>query len=92
MKIFLDFSEFQISGDFDDRKIVEGVTGERNIFKKRGDQDPNPASPQEKPKRLRFAVVCRKFIPCNVLFRMYPHLCIDLMGKIRDWKELCYLH
>ena len=33
-----------------------GITGEKSIYKKRGEQDPEPGAPQEKPKRLRLLV------------------------------------
>eukprot|EP01114_Cavostelium_apophysatum_P013070 TRINITY_DN3086_c0_g1_i2.p1 TRINITY_DN3086_c0_g1~~TRINITY_DN3086_c0_g1_i2.p1 ORF type:complete len:1142 (-),score=300.99 TRINITY_DN3086_c0_g1_i2:601-3708(-) len=46
----------QLSGDFDDRKTVEAITGEKNIYKKRVEQDPQPGTIQEKPKRIRFAM------------------------------------
>lgn len=46
----------QSSGDFDDRKIVEGITGERSIYKKRGEQNPEPGTVQELPKRIRFVM------------------------------------
>lgn len=45
------------SGDFDDRKLIDGITGEKNVYKKRGEQDPQPGSLQEKPKRIRFVLV-----------------------------------
>lgn len=47
----------QTSGDFDDRKLVEGITGEKSVYKKRGLQDPEPGAQQEKPKRIRFVLV-----------------------------------
>ena len=30
----------QTSGELDDNRIIDGLTGERSIYKKRGDQDP----------------------------------------------------
>ena len=33
-----------------------GITGEKAIYKKRGEQEPEPGAPQEKPKRLRLLV------------------------------------
>ncbi|CAO3686219.1 unnamed protein product [Umbelopsis ramanniana] len=44
----------QTSGDLDDTKIIEGLTGEHNIYKKRGDDDPEIGLFQEKPKRMNF--------------------------------------
>ena len=46
----------QTSGELDDTKLIEGITGEKSIYKKRGEQDPEPGAPQEKPKRLRLLV------------------------------------
>ncbi|KAI5695056.1 hypothetical protein M8J75_010206 [Diaphorina citri] len=46
----------QTSGDLDDSRLIEGITGERAIYKKRSDQEPEIGSPQMKPKRLRLVV------------------------------------
>lgn len=46
----------QTSGELDDNKLIEGITGERNIYRKRAEQDPEPGQPQEKPKRLKLVV------------------------------------
>merc|ERR1719430_364506 len=46
----------QTSGDLDDNRLIDGLTGEKSIYKKRGDQDPEVGSPQEKPKRLKLVV------------------------------------
>ncbi|KAI5716999.1 hypothetical protein M8J76_015926 [Diaphorina citri] len=46
----------QTSGDLDDSRLIEGITGERAIYKKRSDQEPEIGSPQIKPKRLRLVV------------------------------------
>jgi len=47
----------QISGDLDDSKLVEAITGEKNVFKRRG-EDENAANEleMEKPKRLKLVV------------------------------------
>ena len=50
------YSPTQAYGDLDESKLVEGLTGEKAIYKRRGDQDPEPGSPQEKPKRLKLVV------------------------------------
>jgi len=47
--------KLKISGDLDDMRLVEGITGEKAIYKHRGDHDPVPGGLQEKPKRLLFA-------------------------------------
>lgn len=46
----------QTSGELDDTKLIEGITGERNIYRKRSEQEPEPGHPQNKPKRLRLVV------------------------------------
>merc|ERR1719419_529382 len=46
----------QAYGDLDEGKLVEGLTGEKAIYKRRGEQEPEPGAPQEKPKRLRLVV------------------------------------
>jgi len=46
----------QTSGELDDTRLIEGITGEKSIYKRRGEQDPEPGAPQEKPKRLRLLV------------------------------------
>uniref|UniRef100_A0AAV2K2C1 von Willebrand factor A domain-containing protein 8 n=1 Tax=Knipowitschia caucasica TaxID=637954 RepID=A0AAV2K2C1_KNICA len=43
----------QALGELDDAKIIDGLTGEKAIYKRRGEQDPEPGTPQQKPKRLR---------------------------------------
>ncbi|ELR24984.1 ATPase family protein [Acanthamoeba castellanii str. Neff] len=47
--------KLKTSGDLDDMRLVEGITGEKTIYKHRGEHDPTPGGPQEKPKRLVFA-------------------------------------
>nr|XP_039272426.1 von Willebrand factor A domain-containing protein 8-like isoform X1 [Styela clava] len=46
----------QMTGELDDMKLIEGLTGEKNIYKRRADQEPEPGTPQQKPKRLRIVV------------------------------------
>ncbi|KAF7238647.1 von Willebrand factor A domain-containing protein 8 [Varanus komodoensis] len=46
----------QVIGELDDAKIIDGLTGEKAIYKRRGDVEPQLGSPQEKPKRLRLVV------------------------------------
>lgn len=46
----------QTSGELDDTRLIEGLTGEKSIYKRRGEQEPEMGSPQEKPKRLRLVV------------------------------------
>ncbi|XP_066093875.1 von Willebrand factor A domain-containing protein 8 isoform X2 [Saccopteryx bilineata] len=46
----------QAIGELDDAKIIDGLTGEKAIYKRRGELDPQLGSPQQKPKRLRLVV------------------------------------
>ncbi|KAI8437077.1 hypothetical protein MSG28_010437 [Choristoneura fumiferana] len=50
------WSRHQTSGELDDGKIIEGLTGERSIYRRRTEQEPPPGSPPEKPKRLRLVL------------------------------------
>ncbi|XP_072949521.1 von Willebrand factor A domain-containing protein 8 [Epargyreus clarus] len=47
------WSRHQTSGELDDGKIIEGLTGERSIYRRRTEQEPPPGAPLDKPKRLR---------------------------------------
>ncbi|XP_015414935.1 PREDICTED: von Willebrand factor A domain-containing protein 8 [Myotis davidii] len=46
----------QATGELDDAKIIDGLTGEKTIYRRRGDLEPQVGSPQQKPKRLRLVV------------------------------------
>lgn len=46
----------QAHGDLDDSKLIEGLTGEKSIYKRRGEKEPELGTPQEKPKRIRLVV------------------------------------
>jgi hypothetical protein len=47
----------QTEGDLDDGKLVEAITGEKNVYKRRGeDPDAESSLSMEKPKRLRLVV------------------------------------
>ncbi|XP_061716491.1 von Willebrand factor A domain-containing protein 8 [Cydia pomonella] len=50
------WSRHQTSGELDDGKIIEGLTGERAIYRRRTEQEPPPGAPPEKPKRLRLVL------------------------------------
>ena len=45
-----------LKGELDDTRLIEGITGEKSIYKKRAEQDPEPGAPQEKPKLMRLLV------------------------------------
>ncbi|CAD6193433.1 unnamed protein product [Caenorhabditis auriculariae] len=47
-----EWAKHQTSGDLDEGKLVESVTGEQNIFRRRVDNTPEPGSPQVQPKKL----------------------------------------
>ncbi|CAG8614734.1 10142_t:CDS:10 [Funneliformis caledonium] len=44
----------QSSGDIDDTKLIEGLTGDRNIYKRRGENDPEVGFFQNLPKKMYF--------------------------------------
>uniref|UniRef100_A0ABM5FZN6 von Willebrand factor A domain-containing protein 8 n=1 Tax=Pogona vitticeps TaxID=103695 RepID=A0ABM5FZN6_9SAUR len=46
----------QAVGELDDAKIIDSLAGEKAIYKRRGELDPQLGSPQQKPKRLRLVV------------------------------------
>lgn len=46
----------QSDGDLDDSKLIDGLTGDQSIYKRRGTQEPTPGGPQDHPKRLTFVV------------------------------------
>ncbi|KAK3250339.1 hypothetical protein CYMTET_40279 [Cymbomonas tetramitiformis] len=48
----------QMNGELDDARLVEGLAGEKSVFKRRADDTPPEHSPQQKPKRLHFALDC----------------------------------
>lgn len=50
------WQKHQTSGELDDTKLIEGITGERGIYRRRLEQEPEPGQPQEKPKRLKLVV------------------------------------
>ncbi|KAE8748569.1 hypothetical protein FOCC_FOCC004745 [Frankliniella occidentalis] len=46
----------QTSGELDDTKLIEGLTGEKTIYRRRAEAEPELGAPQMKPKRLRLVV------------------------------------
>ncbi|XP_029645766.1 von Willebrand factor A domain-containing protein 8 [Octopus sinensis] len=46
----------QPQGDLDETKLIEGIAGEKAIYKRRGEQEPELGAPMELPKRLRLVV------------------------------------
>ncbi|XP_076068942.1 von Willebrand factor A domain-containing protein c12.2 isoform X2 [Oratosquilla oratoria] len=43
-------------GELDDTKLIEGLAGERGIYKQRREEEPEMGAPMTKPKRLRLVV------------------------------------
>ena len=74
------------SGDLDDNALVDGVAGDRNIYKcvtpscvsrldallnrYRGEEKPEPGAIQERPKRLRFVIDLSGAAPDQLLCRI----------------------
>ncbi|PWY99398.1 hypothetical protein BCV70DRAFT_162599 [Testicularia cyperi] len=48
----------QQDGELDERRLTEGLAGERSIFKRRQEMPPDPGAPQVKPKRIRIVLDC----------------------------------
>ncbi len=46
----------QQEGELDERRLTDGLTGERAIFRRRQEAPPDPGATQTKPKRIRFIV------------------------------------
>ncbi|KDN48209.1 hypothetical protein K437DRAFT_245730 [Tilletiaria anomala UBC 951] len=46
----------QQEGELDERRLTDGLTGERAIFRRRQEAPPEIGTPQTKPKRIRFVV------------------------------------
>ncbi|XP_071450278.1 von Willebrand factor A domain-containing protein 8 [Hetaerina americana] len=46
----------QTSGEMDDTKLIEGLTGEKTIYRRRAEKEPELGTPQQKPKRLKIVV------------------------------------
>ncbi|KAF2893198.1 hypothetical protein ILUMI_12979 [Ignelater luminosus] len=46
----------QTTGELDDMKLIDGILGEKTIFRRRKEQEPELGSPQIKPKLLRLVV------------------------------------
>jgi von Willebrand factor A domain-containing protein 8 len=54
-----DWIKNQLDGDLDDSKLIEGIAGEKHVYKRRGLIDPLSSHRLlTKPKRLRFVVDC----------------------------------
>lgn len=50
------WQKYQTHGDLDDTRLIEGVTGEKNIYRRRAEANPWADHVQEKPNRLKLVV------------------------------------
>ncbi|KAG5885894.1 hypothetical protein JTB14_019153 [Gonioctena quinquepunctata] len=50
------WSRHQTSGELDDVKLVDGLLGEKTIYRRRSEQEPELGTPQIKPKLFRVVV------------------------------------
>ncbi|XP_044262539.1 von Willebrand factor A domain-containing protein 8 [Tribolium madens] len=50
------WTRHQTSGELDDVKLIDGLLGEKTIFRRRAEQDPEMGAPQTKPKLFRLVV------------------------------------
>ena len=48
----------QSHGELDESRIVDGIAGDRAVYRRRAEQPPAPGAPQLKPKLLRFVIDC----------------------------------
>lgn len=55
------WARHQTSGDLDDAKLIEGLTGEKTIYKKRADQQ---------PEVIDFDIVNTSLKPISIIFNM----------------------
>lgn len=46
----------QTSGELDDTKLIEGLTGEKTIYRRRAEKEPEIGAPLLKPKRFKLVV------------------------------------
>lgn len=50
------WQKYQTHGELDDTRLIEGITGEKNIYRRRADANPWADHIQEKPNRLKLVV------------------------------------
>ncbi|KAJ8985337.1 hypothetical protein NQ317_008368 [Molorchus minor] len=50
------WSRHQTSGELDDVKLIDGLLGEKTIYRRRSEQEPELGTPQTKPKHFRVVV------------------------------------
>ncbi|XP_060665010.1 von Willebrand factor A domain-containing protein 8 [Drosophila nasuta] len=50
------WQKYQTDGELDDTRLIEGITGEKNIYKRRSEANPEADHAQEQPNRLKLVV------------------------------------
>lgn len=50
------WTRHQTTGELDDVKLIDGILGEKTVYRRRTEQEPELGAPQLKPKRLRLVV------------------------------------
>ncbi|KAH8385795.1 hypothetical protein KR093_006032, partial [Drosophila rubida] len=50
------WQKYQTDGELDDTRLIEGITGEKNIYKRRSQANPEDDHAQDQPNRLRLVV------------------------------------
>lgn len=50
------WTRHQTTGELDDVKLIDGLLGEKTVYRRRTEQEPEMGAPQLKPKRLRLVV------------------------------------
>ena len=50
--------KMQSHGELDDSKLVDGIVGEKHVFKRRGVPPPEAGGSIKTPKRIRFVFDC----------------------------------
>jgi hypothetical protein len=63
-------------GDLDDRKLVEGLTGEQTIYKRRGEEEPMPGGMQV------WRCVCTCLCQCLQDHPKYVRFVLDVSGSM----------
>eukprot|EP00960_Hanusia_phi_P004987 144053-Hanusia_phi.AAC.3 len=48
--------KLQPYGELDESRLIDGVVGERLVYRRRGDRAPEPGAPQKLPKRFMFVL------------------------------------
>lgn len=65
------WQKYQTHGDLDDTRLIEGITGEKNIYRRRATANPEAEHAHEKPNRVKLVVdvsgsMYRYVFECNI--------------------------